>query len=180
MTQILGLCVLACALSPSAVAAQSRLSVEGSAGAQISYSGNAQSVAAGFALTPRLTVLAAAERSYIKDTIDRYPDGYGFERGGTEQFVTVALRYEFLPGRRVSPYALGGVGRGISRPNVNEFFPDRKRREIGVLEYGGGARFPLNSRLTAFADVRMIMMMEASSDYFGARMPVRAGLAFRL
>jgi hypothetical protein len=51
----------------------------------------------------RFTLVVSAERSYGRDEIDRYEDGYAFERGGTEQFVSVELRYAFLPSRRVSP-----------------------------------------------------------------------------
>jgi hypothetical protein len=185
-----GMVVLALGLSAAEAAAQSgtlatsgaperRLSLEGAAGVQIYYRGSMQSVAFGFAPTRSLTVLVSAERSYVEDTIDRFEDGYGFERGGTEQFVSGQVRYAFFTRKRVSPYVIGGMGRGISRPNVNEFFPHENDRSIHVLYYGGGVRIPVRPRLDAFVDLRLMMAVEARSDYFGVRMPVRAGLSWR-
>ena len=161
------------------IAAQPRFSLEGAAGFQIYYSGHAQSVAFGFAPTRSLTLLITAHRSYIQDRIDLFEDGYSAERGGTEQFVSAEVRYAFFPRTRVSPYVLGGRGRGSSRPNVNEFFPDRKRRDIEVFFYGAGVRIPVGPWLDAFVDTRLIMAGEARSDYFGVRLPVRAGVAWR-
>ncbi len=160
-------------------APERRLSIEGAAGLQLSYRGSIQSVAFGFAPTRNLTLLVSAERSHVRDEIDQYPDGYGFERGGTEVFVSGQVRYAFFVRKRVSPYVLGGAGRGISRPNVNEFFPDKRERNIHVLYWGGGVRIPVQARLDAFVDARIIMEAEARTDYFGVRLPVRAGLAWR-
>jgi hypothetical protein len=156
-----------------------RLSLEASAGPQISYVGSTVSAALGFAPTRRLTLLVSLERSHVRDEIDRYEDGYGFERGGTEVFVSAELRYAFLADRRVSPYGMGGAGRGISRPSVNEFFPEANERNIQAIYYGAGVRMPLGPRLDAFVDARVIMVLEAASDYFGVRLPVRGGVAWR-
>lgn len=164
---------------PGAAPVELRFSLEGAAGLQVYYHGSMQSIAFGFAPTRSLTLLVGAERSYVADKIERYPDGYASERGGTEQFVSAEVRYEFLPRKRVSAYVLGGTGRGISRPNVNEFFPDKKQRGIQTLYYGGGVRIPVRPRLDAFVDARLMMAVEARSDYFGVRFPVRAGVALR-
>ena len=40
-------------------------------------------------------------------------------------------------------------------------------------------RIPVRPRLDAFVDTRLIMAVEAKSDYFGVRYPVRAGIAWR-
>ena len=156
-----------------------RFSVEGTAGFQVYYTGSMQSIAFGFAPTRKLTLVVNLERSYVADEIDFYPDGYASERGGTEQFVSGEVRYAFLPNKRLTPYVLGGMGGGISRPNVNEFFPDKRERNIQVIYYGGGARIPAGSRLDAFVDLRLIMSTEARSDYFAVHMPLRAGIACR-
>lgn len=160
-------------------APEPRWTVEGAAGLQVYYDGSAQSVAFGFSPNRSLTVLVSAERTHIQDRVALYEDGYSAERGGTEQFVTGGVRYAFLTRRRVAPYVLGGIGCGISRPNVNEFFPDRKERNIHVLYYGGGVRIPVGPRFDAFVDARFIMSAEAATDYFGVRMPVRGGVAWR-
>lgn len=163
----------------ASAAPERRWSVEGAAGLQTYYRGSVQSVAFGFAPTRSLTLLVSAERSHIGDTIEQYDDGYAFERGGTEQFVSAELRYAFLPRKRVSPYFVGGTGRGLSQPTVNEYFPDKNDRVIHVIYYGGGVRIPVRPRLDAFVDTRFIMAVEAKSDYFGVRYPVRVGIAWR-
>jgi hypothetical protein len=160
-------------------APERRLSLEGAAGPQVYYRGSMQSVAFGFAPSRSLTLLVNVERSYVRDTIERYEDGYAFERGGTEQFVSGEVRYAFFTRQRVSPYVLGGTGRGISRPNVSEFFPDKNERHIQVVYWGAGVSIPARSRLDVFVDVRVIMALEAASDYFAVRYPIRAGVAWR-
>ena len=185
-----GLVILVLGLSAAAASAQDRpgaarvapklrFSLEGAAGLQVYYRGSTQSIAFGFAPTRSLTLLVSVERSYVADEIERYADGYASERGGREQFVSGEVRYAFLPSRRVSPYVLGGTGRGISEPNVNAFFPDKKTRGIQVLYYGGGVRIPIQPRLDAFVDARLMMAVEGKSDYFGVRFPVRAGVGWR-
>lgn len=164
---------------PASAEPDRRLSLEGAAGLQVYYRGDMQSVAFGFAPARKLTLLISAERSFVRDEIEMYDDGYAFERGGTEQFVSGELRYAFFTDRRVSPYVLGGAGFGVSRPSVNEFFPDRNDRSIHVFYYGVGVRIPIRPRLDAFVDTRFIMAVEAKTDYFGVRYPVRAGLAWR-
>ncbi|MCC7007678.1 MAG: hypothetical protein IT184_02570 [Acidobacteria bacterium] len=156
-----------------------RLSLEAAAGPQISYVGSTVSAALGFAPTRRLSLLVTVERSHVRDEIEQLEDGYAFERGGTETFVSAELRYAFLAERRVSPYVVGGAGRGVSRPTVNEFFPDANERNIQVIYYGAGVRVPLAPRIDAFVDARFIMALEAVSDYFGVRFPVRGGIAWR-
>ena len=160
-------------------APERRLSLEGAAGFQVYYRGSVLSVGFGFAPTRRLTLVVNAERSYIQDTIEQYSDGYASERGGTELFVSGELRYAFFVKQRVSPYVLGGAGRGVSRPNVNGYFPDENERDIHVFYWGGGMRIPIQPRLDAFVDARVTMALEGSSDYFGVRYPVRAGIAWR-
>jgi hypothetical protein len=185
-----GLVALALGLSATTASAQDRpgvapaapnpwFSLEAAAGPHVHYRGSMQSIAFGFAPTRSLTFLVSAERSHVADKIEYYPDGYSSERGGTERFVSVEVRGTFLARRRVSPYVLGGTGRGTSRLNVSALFPGTKTRDIQVIYYGGGVRIPVKSRLDAFVDARFIMAAEARSDYFGVRMPVRAGLAVR-
>lgn len=160
-------------------AAHPRWSVEGAAGFQVYYEGHAESVAFGFSPNRSLTVLVSAQRVATDDRSGQYQEWYLPERGSTEHFVGGEVRYAFLTRWRMSPYVLGGIGRGISRPNVNAFFPDRKERQIHTLYYGGGVRIPVAARFDAFVDTRLIMSAEAASDYFGVRMPVRAGIAWR-
>jgi hypothetical protein len=155
-----------------------RWSLEGAAGVQLFYTGTFQSFAFGFAPTRSLTFLISAERSRTEDEIDIYPDGYAAERGGVVEFVSGELRYAFFANRRVSPYAVFGIGRGMERPNVNELFPYGVDRRIAAVYYGPGARIPLHRRLDAFADWRLIITGDDASE-MAVLGPLRAGIALR-
>jgi hypothetical protein len=181
-----GLVMLALAISTAGASAQDeaggapqlRWSIEGAAGVQIAYTGSIQSVAFGFAPTRSLTLLVGAERSRTEDEIEFYADGYASERGGLVEFVSAELRYAFFANTRVSPYAVVGTGRGVERPNVNEFFPHGIDRTIVVIYYGAGARIPIHRRLDAFADWRLIITGDDAAE-MAVLGPLRAGVAFR-
>ena len=181
-----GLVMLVLTVSATAASAQDvtgsapqvRWSVEGAVGVQLGYTGTIQSVAFGFAPTRSLTLLVGAERSRTDDEIEFYPDGYASERGGLVEFVSAELRYAFIASRRVSPYAVVGAGRGVERPNVNEFFPHGIDRPIVAIYYGAGVRIPLHRRLDASADWRFIVTGDDAAE-MAVLGPLRAGLAFR-
>lgn len=182
---MLMLVMVVLAVSAAAASAQDatgtrplRWRIEGAAGVQLQYTGTIQSVAFGFAPTRSLTLLIGAERSRIDDKIEFYPDGYASERGGLVEFVSGELRYAFLANRRVSPYAVVGAGRGVERPNVNEFFPYGVDRRIIAIYYGGGARIPIHRRLDAFADWRLIITGDDAAE-MAVLGPLRAGIGFR-
>jgi hypothetical protein len=178
--------VLVLVLSPAAASAQDaagtaprlRWSIEGAAGLQLAYTGTIQSVAFGFAPTRSLTLLIGAERSRTEDEIEFYPDGYGSERGGLVEFASAELRYAFFANKRVSPYAAVGTGRGVERPNVNQFFPHGVERNIVVIYYGAGARVPIHRRLDAFADWRLLITGDDAAE-MAVLGPLRAGIALR-
>lgn len=156
-----------------------RWTVEGLAGLQLYYKGSVQSLAFGFNPTRGLTLFVNAERSHADDRITVYVDGDSAERGSADRFLGGGVRYAFFPRRRVSPYLLIGGGRGTSKPNVSARFPDIKERDIQVIFYGVGARVPIRSWLEAVIDTRLVMSVEAHTDYFGVRMAARGGLAVR-
>ena len=186
IVRIGGLVMVVLVLSVAAVSAQNatggmqqlRWNIEGAAGVQLQYTGTIQSVAFGFAPTRTLTLLIGAERSRTEDEIEFYPDGYAAERGGLVEFVSAELRYAFFANRRVSPYAVVGTGRGVERPNVNEFFPHGVERKIVAIYYGAGARGPILRRLDAFADWRLIVTGDDAAE-MAVLGPLRAGIAFR-
>ena len=181
-----GLVMLVLVLSAAAVSSQEpmgaapelRWSIEGAAGVQLASTGSLQSIAFGFAPTRTLTLLIGAERSRTEDEIEFYPDGYAAERGGLVEFVSAELRYAFFARKRVSPYAVVGTGRGVERPNVNEFFPYGVDRKIVAIYYGAGARVPILRRLDAFADWRLIVTGDDAAE-MAVLGPLRAGIAFR-
>jgi hypothetical protein len=141
-------------------------------------SGDLQSVATGYSPTPKVTVLVGAWRMHRPTTLRRYSDGgSSLTRGGTTQFVSGEVRFSFLAGERVVPYAFTGGGLGVSRPNVNQAFPDRVTNTAYVIFGGGGLAFPLGSRLSASADLGLVMLGER--DVIRPILPVRAGLTWR-
>jgi hypothetical protein len=155
-----------------------RWSIEGAAGVQLDYTGTIQSAGFGFAPTRSLTLLVGVERSRTEDDIEFYPDGYASERGGLVEFVSAELRYAFFARKGVSPYAVVGTGRGVERPNVNEFFPHGIDRKIVAIYYGAGARIPIHRRLDAFADWRLIITGDDAAE-MAVLGPLRAGIAVR-
>jgi hypothetical protein len=180
-----GVAMLLILLSASAAPAQDRAgkrqlqwSVEGTAGVQLDQTGTIQSIAFGFAPTRSLALLIGAERSRTEDEIEYYPDGYSSERGGLVEFISAELRYALFPNKRVSPYAVVGMGRGVERPNVNELFPHGADRTIVAIYYGAGARIPIHRRLDALADWRLIITGDDAAE-MAVLGPLRAGIAFR-
>jgi hypothetical protein len=162
----------------ASVPRQPHLSLEGAAGVQLGYDGSLQSASFGFAPTRSLTLLLNAERTHIPTKIRSYEHGSSVERGGTVQFLSGEVRYAFWSDRRVSPYVLGGIGRGLSRPNVNEYFPQGSKRTVEVIYYGAGVRIPLGSRFDAQVDTRFTAAGGDGSDG-SIFVPVRAGVAWR-
>jgi hypothetical protein len=78
---------------------------------------------------------------------------------------------------RVGPYGLVGFAAGVSRPNVNEMFPDPVTNDVRAVFFGGGIHVPLKERVSLFADGRMMVGAEAGELLAVA--PIRAGVALR-
>jgi hypothetical protein len=110
--------------------------------------------------------------------LKRYPGGYSVTRGGTMTFGSGELRFAMLPAHHVSPFALAGIGRGVSRPNVNAEFPDRVTNDLRVLYFGGGVRVQLRGGLSLLADARATLALEDDDTVMGV-WPVRAGVGWR-
>jgi hypothetical protein len=77
----------------------------------------------------------------------------------------------------VTPYVLGGLGAGVSRPNVNSTFPEPVTNDVRFMFFGGGVHVPLRERLSVFGDARMLIGTEGGELL--AMAPVRVGLAWR-
>jgi hypothetical protein len=151
-----------------------RVSVQGAVGTHIQDAGDNQSLSVGFSPIGRLDLLIGAERSHWPTEVTRG----GATRGGTTTFISGEIRFVPLTFKRVSPYVLASAGRGISRPNVNDIFPDRVTNEAWLLLFGGGGvRVAVTGRLSAFADTRFGIQGEL--DTIRLLLPVRAGVAWR-
>jgi hypothetical protein len=170
--------VLSLLLVSTTASAQS-LTLQGSAGPTMTDSGYSLGAGIGFSPTSRLTLLFDVERTHLSSrfTSDGRGGGSAF-RGGTVTFAAAELRVTLLGRDRVSPYVFGGTGAGVSRPNVNERFPNPVTNDARVLFLGGGVHVPLRGRISVCADVRMVFGPEGNEGML-AFAPVRAGLAWR-
>lgn len=169
--------ILSLLLVSSAASGQSLL-LHGSAGPTLIDSGYSAAAGIGFSPASRLTVLLGAERTHLSSevTSDGRGGGSAF-RGGTFTLGAAELRVELLGRDRVSPYLLGGIAAGVSRPNVNETFPDPVTNHVRAFFFGGGIHVPLRGGISMFGDARMIVGAEAGESL--AILPVRVGVAWR-
>jgi hypothetical protein len=169
-------------VAPAAAAGQGAgpgVSVQGAFGSNINVGGSSQSLSFGFSPGEHFEFLISAERLHIPSEVTHYLHGYGATRGGTTQFISGEVRFSPFIFKRVSPYALAGVGRGTARPNVNEFFPDAVTHQAGLLFAGGGVRVPVAGHLSAFVDTRFVLQVDSSESGVFLFLPVRAGVAWR-
>ena len=154
------------------------ITLQGSAGPTIGDSGYSAAAAIGFSPSSRLTVLFGLERTHLRGSSTS--DGRGgisTFRGGTFSVAEAELQAALLPRDRVAPYVLGGVGVGVSRPNVNDTFPDPATNHVRMWFFGGGLAVPVGKRISVFGDARMMVGTEAGDLL--AVVPVRIGLAWR-
>ena len=122
--------------APTVAAGQgagTRVSVQGNVGTHINAGGDNQSVSVGFSPHERLDILLSAERLHLPTEVTRF----GATRGGTSTFVSGEVRFVPVTFNRISPDVLASAGRGISRPNVNDIFPDRVTNDVWLLFVGG-------------------------------------------
>jgi hypothetical protein len=172
--------LLASVLVPAMASAQSAapsVSIQGGAGPTLVDTGHHLSAAVGFSPTPRVTLLLDVERTHLSSRTTGNERGGSSFRGGTLTAVSGEVRVGLWLGERVTPYVLAGLGAGMSRPNVNEVFPDRVTNNVRFVFFGGGIQVPLRDRLSLFGDARMQVGVEANETL--AMAPVRVGLAWR-
>ena len=138
------------------------------------------SLAAGIGVSPtsHLSILFDLERTHLSSQSSSDGRG-GFTafRGGTMTLGTAQLRIVPLGRDRVGPYGLVGFAAGVSRPNVNELFPERVTNDVRAMFFGGGLQVPLRQRMNLFVDGRMMVGSEAGELLAVA--PIRAGVAWR-
>jgi hypothetical protein len=168
---------------PAVAAAQNaggRVSLRGAFGSSVNVGGNAQALSVGFSLGNRVDILINGERIHMPTEVTQHERGFSSTRGGTTTFVSGEVQVLPFTLSRVSPYALAGVGRGISRPNVNDLFPDPVTNDAGLLFFGGGVRVPVTDRLSVFGDLRFVLQIESAGDGdLFLFVPVRGGVVWR-
>ncbi len=176
------------ALSPGVATGQSadtapaefgRFSLEAGGGALLnSGGGHTLSAAFGFSPVSRVDILVSVERNHLPFQRNRFGDGVSLTRGGTLASVSGEVRASLFAPHRFTPYALAGIGGGVSRPTVNDAFPEPIENQLRVVYFGGGVRVPLRNGLSLFGDARAMLAVEAD-DGLAGMWPVRAGIAWR-
>jgi hypothetical protein len=152
-------------------------SVHLGAGAHLNEGGNLQSLSFGYTPWRGVTFLVNVERDHVPTKVTTYPDGFAASRGGTLTTAGAELRYTAPIGRRVSPYVMTGGAAGVSRPNVNDIFPNRVSNLARMMYAGGGVRIPVRPHLDVFADARFMLWIER--DSVGGLLPIRGGVTWR-
>ena len=161
---------------PCTASAQSFV-VQGSAGSTLIDSGYSLAGGIGLSPTSHLTLLFDVERTHLSSRLSS--DGRGVVagfRGGTLTLGSAQLRVTPFRRDRVGPYGLVGFAAGVSRPNVNELFPDPVTNDVRAMFFGGGIHVPLKERVSLFADGRMMIGAEAGELLAVA--PIRVGVAW--
>lgn len=155
-----------------------RFSIQAGGGPTLRDGGSVASAAFGFSPVSRVELAFNVERIHLPFQLEQFPGGSSATRGGTLTFASGEVRVAALQPDRLSPFAIAGVGRGVSRPTVNDMFPDAVRNDLGVVYFGGGLRVPLRGGVSVVGDVRALLAIEESDSLMTA-WPVRIGVAWR-
>jgi hypothetical protein len=174
MPAVLALVFLTC---PTGARGQAFV-LQGSAGPTLVDAGYSLAGGIGVSPTSRVTVLLDVERIRLSSRLRSDGRGgvAGF-RGGTLTLAAPQVHVSLLGRGRVGPYGLAGFAVGVSRPTVNDEFPNRVTNDVRALFFGGGVHIPLEGPLDLFADARLILGGEAGELLAVA--PLRAGIACR-
>jgi hypothetical protein len=156
-----------------------RFSVDLGLGSHVKDGGDVESISVGFAVSRIVALAATVERSHIPTKLSTYTDGYSVTRNGTLTSMSGELRLTIPAGVRWTPYGIVGGGVGESVLNVNEFFPNPIARTADLVYAGGGVRYSLGPAAALFGDAKLILVFGRDADDLSARLPVRAGVAFR-
>jgi hypothetical protein len=162
---------------PGAASGQS-FEFHASAGPTITDTGNSLAAGVGFLPMPRLAIAFNVERTHLPSRTTRDGRTVSSFRGGTLLLGTAELRFAPFDLDRVEPYGLAGIADGVSRPNVNDTFPDLVTNHVRAMFAGGGVNVRLNERMTLFVEARMMVGAEGN-DGLVAVAPARAGIAWR-
>ena len=177
MRLILGLLSLLVLADPRSAGAQAFV-LNGAAGPTLVDTGHSLAVGGGFSPASHLDVLVDFERTHLSSRLESDGRG-GFSgfRGGTLTLAAAEVRVSVRGRDRVGPYGLAGFAAGVSRPTVNQLYPDPVTNNVRALFFGGGVQVPIRQGFGLFADGRMMLGEEAGELLAVA--PIRAGIAVR-
>ena len=177
MRLVSGFVCLLVVMCPAFASAQS-FQLQGSAGPTLVDAGHSLTAGVGLTAGSRVSFLLGLDRIHISSQVRHDDRSTGLFRGGTLTLATAEIRFGLLSRDRIGPYALAGLAAGVSRPNVNDSFPDPVTNDVRAMFFGGGLHVPLGERWTVFADARLLFG-EEGDDGIAAAVPVRGGVAWR-
>jgi hypothetical protein len=155
------------------------VSIQGAIGSHIGDGGDAQSVSLGVSFGERFGVVVNAERSHVPTDVTYFEGGYSATRGATTRFISGEFRYVPVTFKGISPYVIAALGHGVSRANVNEFFPNPVTHDVILQGPGFGAAVRVTEHLSAFGDMRFLFQSRRGEPDAGGFGPIRFGLAWR-
>ena len=140
MRLIRGLILLVFVATPGIARAQSFV-LHGSAGPTLFDSGYSLAGGIGYSPTSHLTLLFDVEQTHLSSRLSSDGRG-GFSgfRGGTLTLGSAQLRVAPFGRNRVGPYGLVGFAAGVSRPNVNDMFPNPVTNDVRAIFSAAGSR----------------------------------------
>ena len=156
-----------------------RFSVQIGGGTLLNAGGHTVAAAFGFSPLPGLDLVVNVERDQLPSRRETFSSGgFSVSRGGTLTLVSGEVRASLFPPNRVSPYVLAGIGAGVSRPTVNDLFPDPVENDLRAAYVGGGVRVPIRSGFSVFGEARAMLAVEGGDGIMGV-LPLRAGVWWR-
>lgn len=177
MRIIPGLVSLLFLVCPCIASGQS-FSLQGSVGPTLVDTGHSLAAGIGFSPGSHVSILFDVERTHLSSRLRTDGrDGVAGFRGGALTLGSAQVHVALRGRDRIGPYGLAGFAAGVSRPHVNELFPDRVTNDVRAIFFGGGIHVPLKARISLFADGRMMIGEEAGELLAVA--PIRAGVAWR-
>ena len=159
------------------------VSIHAAGGPTLVDTGHNLSAGLSFSPLSRVTFTLDAERTHLNSRITESEDPGGHRvtssfRGGTMNAVTGSVRVSLFPEGRLTPYVLAGMGRGVSKPNVNEQFPTPVTNDAVFGFAGAGLSIPAGRHLSLFADARLMVGGEGNDGTLVIA-PLRAGVNWR-
>ena len=134
--------VTALLLTVPAIASAQALEAHGSAGPTVTDTGYSLSAGVGFSPTPRLTIIVDVQQIRLATRVQTDLRGTTRTAGGTATLGEASLRVSLFGKERVDPYAIVGIGAGVSKPASIGTFPDRGSIDVHASFVGGGFRAP--------------------------------------
>ena len=129
-------------------------------GSHLKDGGDLESLSFGYTGWRTVTLLVNVERNHIPVRRRSFEGGGSVTRGGTLLSAAGEVRYTAPLPSRVSPFVMAGLGGGVSRPNVDETFPDAVTNTVTMAYAGGGVRIRVHPPVDLFGDLAADLLVD--------------------